>query len=326
MNPDDPQSAGPAAENTVKAASPQVLTGRGRQQFSAESIRPQDFRQSAFLTPSELRRIRLRIDQFVRSLAARLSIYLRAEVALKIARLHVVAYQKFAEELPNPTHITLFKCDPLKGAGLLVVPPRLGMRLVDRILGGPGKPGEVNRDLSEIETALLDQVINVLLKEWCLLWQDLQEMHFSLLGHETSGRFLQTAPPDTAMLAVNIEMIMGEETDVIQMVLPYYTIEPMVRKLAPLGMPETEAAPTVVAKPKWNTQLNDVLVPITAEWKGLAVSVKEITVLKPGDVLMISPEAVQQVQVKFANIPKFNGRLGTCGRNWAVELTNPIKS
>jgi flagellar motor switch protein FliM len=326
MNPADPQSAIPVAEGAAKLGHSEVLTAHGRQTFSAESIRPQDFRQSAFLTPSELRRIRLRIDQFVRSLAARLSIYLRAEVALKIGRLHVVAYQKFAEELPNPTHITLFKCDPLKGAGLLVVPPRLGMRLVDRILGGPGKPGEVNRDLSEIETALVDQVTNVVLKEWCLLWQDLQEMHFSLLGHETSGRFLQTAPPDTAMLAVNIEMVMGEETDVIQMVLPYYTIEPMVRKLAPPGMSETEAAPVPVTKPKWNLQLNEVQVPLTAEWKGLAVSVKEITVLKPGDVLMMSPEAVQQVQIKIANLAKFNGRLGTCGHNWAVELTNPIKT
>ena len=58
-----PAEAAPAgAEADVS-----VLTVRGvREQRKANTIRSYDFRQSGFLTPSELRRIRLRHEQFVR--------------------------------------------------------------------------------------------------------------------------------------------------------------------------------------------------------------------------------------------------------------------
>ena len=57
-----------------------VLTSQGvRESRKAGDIRSYDFRQSGFLAPSELRRIRQRHEQFVRSLAARLAIFLRLE-------------------------------------------------------------------------------------------------------------------------------------------------------------------------------------------------------------------------------------------------------
>ena len=137
MNPSEPQN--PPAEG-APAANVAVLTAQGvRENRKAGDIRSHDFRQSGFLAPSELRRIRQRHEQFVRSLAARLAIFLRLEFTVQLAKLQIVGYLKFTESLPNPTHITLFKTDPLKGVGLLVIPPRLGLTLVDRMLGGPGK-------------------------------------------------------------------------------------------------------------------------------------------------------------------------------------------
>src|SRR5262249_40258099 len=145
-----------------------VLTPNGgRERKRADAIRGYDFRQSGFLAPSELRRIRLRHDQFVRGLASRLEMFLRVEVNVLLAKVQIVGYQKFIDTLPSPTHITLFKADPLKGTGLLVIPPRLGLSLVDRLLGGPGQLPDASRDLSEIEIALLDQIAVLLLGEWC---------------------------------------------------------------------------------------------------------------------------------------------------------------
>src|SRR5262249_36892244 len=146
----------------------------GRQRRRADSVRSHDFRQSGFLAPSELRRVRLRYEQFVRALAARLAIFLRAEFNVQLGKLQIVGYQKFIEELPGSALATLFKADPLKGTGLLVIPPRLGLSLVDRLLGGPGQMSDLTRDLSEIEIALTDQVSLLLLGEWCLHWPEMK--------------------------------------------------------------------------------------------------------------------------------------------------------
>ena len=178
-----------------------VFTARGvRERRKAGEIRGHDFRQSGFLAASELRRIRQRHEQFIRSLAARLAIFLRLEFSLQLARVQITGYQKFTESLPSPTHIILFKTDPLKGVGLLVVPPRLGLTLVDRLLGGPGQAPAESRELTEIEIALFDQVATLMLTEWCNHWPEMRDLRPSLLGHENNSHFLQTAMPETAML------------------------------------------------------------------------------------------------------------------------------
>ena len=75
MNPPTPPTA------TVEEAAPDVAevsvvtTAGARQNHKSGDIRKHDFRQSGFLAPSELRRIKQRHEQFVRGVAARLAIF-----------------------------------------------------------------------------------------------------------------------------------------------------------------------------------------------------------------------------------------------------------
>lgn len=176
-----------------------VLTARGtHERIKAAHIRGHDFRQSGFLAGSELRRIRQRHEQITRSLAARLGIFLRLEFRLQLAKVQIVGYQKFIDGLPNPTHVTLSKTEPLKGITLLVIPPRLGLTFVDRLLGGPGQIPAESRELTEIEIALIDQVATLILAEWCNYWPEMRELHSTLLGHENNSHFskpLRQTPP-----------------------------------------------------------------------------------------------------------------------------------
>lgn len=320
--PSTPEPSAPAP--AVAQADVCVLTANGvRQQHKATDIRGHDFRQSGFLAPSELRRIRLRNEQFIRSLASRLAMFLRLEFTLQLTKLQIVSYQKFTEALPNPTHITLFKADPLKGVGLLVIPPRLGLTFVDRLLGGPGQALDANRDLTDIEIALIDQIATLVLSEWCNHWPEMKELRPSLLGHENNSKFLQTATPDTAMLILTMNGGVGENLDPIQFVFPYTTVEPLMRLLAP-ALPQSDIKPASAGKPKWNSEFDDVKVPLLVEWYGLKVSAGEIARLQAGDVLMLDPASAAQVQLRFNLVPKFIGRPGTSGGKWAVQLTRPI--
>jgi flagellar motor switch protein FliM len=141
---------------------------------SAGSVRPYDFRQPASLSPAELRRLRLHQEEFVRALAARLSIYMRLEFGLQLAGLQTISYRKFVGVLPKATHLSLFKVEPLRGIGILDIPLRLGLVLVDRLLGGPAQSIATEHAFSEIELALLDQVVHLVLSEWCRHWSGLE--------------------------------------------------------------------------------------------------------------------------------------------------------
>ncbi len=302
-----------------------VFASQGvRKQRRPEEIQPFDFRQPAFLAPAEMRRIRLRFEDFIRGLAANLSIYLRIEFGLRMSRLQTLSYQKLVEGLPNPTHLTLFKAEPLKGICLLDMPPRLGLTIVDRLLGGPGHSVAGNRDLSDIESALLDEVVALILKDWCVQWEPDQQLHPVSLGHETTPRFLHTSAHDTVMLILGIEATLGDCVEEIQIAFPYYTIEPLVRNLASHGASEKEVGARGSGQPLWNDEFFNVPVPVTAEWQGLEMAVRSLAALKPGDVLALDTACFSQVLVNFNRTPKFRGRLGTRSQNWAVELTESV--
>ncbi len=319
--PTNPQ---PPGGGTPESASVSVLTHSGSRELrSASTIRGYDLRQSGFLAPSELRRIRTRHEQFVRSLAARLAIFLRLEFSVQLGKIQIVGYQKFSEALANPTHITLFRTEPLKGVGLLEIPPRFGLGLVDRLLGGTGQMPPAARDLSEIEIALADQIAVLLLQEWCNHWPEMRDLRPVLLGHENNSRFLQTAPPETAMLVFTLEARLGEQSESFQLAFPYGTLEPLVRQLSP-ALPESEPAPTRTASLKWNPEFDGVPVGTSAEWEGLTISAAQAACLKPGDVLMLAADCGSQVRLLLSQMPKFFGQAGVCGNKWAVQLTAPI--
>jgi flagellar motor switch protein FliM len=316
--PTEPSQDAPAGDEVL------VLTAKGRREpRPASAVRSHDFRQSGFLAPSELRRIRLRHEQFIRSLAARLAIFLRLEFTVQLAKVQIVGYQQFTEALSSPTHITLFRTDPLKGVGLLVIPPRLSLGLVDRLLGGPGQMPEATRDLSEIEIALTDQIATLLLAEWCAHWPEMRDLRPALIGHENNSRFLQTAPPDAAMLVLTLEAGVGGPLESILLAFPYATVEPLMHQLAP-ALPEPEPAPARPGKVAWNPEFDDLTVNASARWQGLRISTGEITRLKPGDVLMLAPGCAGQVQLRLSEAPKFLGRPGVCGAKWAIQITDVL--
>jgi len=309
------------AESSAAASD---LSGQNRQP-EAHPVR-YDFRQPSFLSASELRKLRARQEEFIRSLAARLSIYLRLEFGLQMSKLETLSFQKFIDGLSNPTHLTLFKLEPLRGVCLLEIPPRLGLSIVDRQLGGPAHCTDAARDLSEIEVGLLDQSIEIILSEWCSVWSGMFDLRPVLLGHENNGRFLQTSTHDTLMLIVTMEARIGETVEQMQIALPYYTLAPLIVKLN--ATLETSEKPTVAvpATPlKWNTVLEDIKIPVTAGWSDLEMTARQLAQLKPGDIFPLPSEMTSQVQVRLAKVPKFIGNLGTHSQRWAVKITQVLK-
>jgi flagellar motor switch protein FliM len=288
-------------------------------------VQPYDFRQPVLLSPGELRRLRRHHEEFIRALGARLSIYMRLEFGLQLAGLQTIPYRKFVGALPKTTHLSLFKVEPLRGIGIIDIPLRLGLTLVDRLLGGPAQSITTEHAFSEIELALLDQVVQLVLSEWCRQWSSLEEGNAALLGHETNAQFLQTAPPDTLMLVLAMEARLGECVEPIQLAFPCSALEALIRKLSRATELVEDRPRLPAAAPKWNRNLDDVPVPVTAIWDDLTLSAREVANLKPGDIVPLDPRSARQVKLRLADVPKFQGSLGTAAGKWAVAVSEVLR-
>ncbi|KAF0171828.1 MAG: flagellar motor switch protein FliM [Limisphaerales bacterium] len=292
---------------------------------TTSETQPFDFRQGGILSERQARVLRQRHEELARALGDRLTLWLRSDFGLRLARVEAVSYASFIAGLPATTHLTLFKLEPLRGVCLLETPPPLATAVVERLLGGPGERLGETRELTEVEIALFDQWAQVFLEEWQRHFPEPPAPKPHLLGHESAPRFLQSAPPDTMMVEVIFEAAFADGKVPVQLAFPYPTLEPLLRQIAPAEEPAAATAPASPSAPSvpWNNVLDDMKLSVSAHWTGLEMTARELAALKVGDVIQLAPQIAAQVRVRLAGRAKFSGRLGTCGGQWAVELTGP---
>jgi flagellar motor switch protein FliM len=311
------------AQNVEPAQAKSVLLGGTQPLGQNAKIEPYDFRNPAFLSEAELRRLRLLHEDFIRYLSARLSLYLRMEFSLKMAKLTTVTYSKFCESLPNPTHLSLFKVEPLNGVGILDVNPRLALTVADRLLGGRGHSVKAERYLTEIEIALIEDVIIIFLEEWCSQWKTEAELRPLIIGHENNGRFLQTSPKDAIVLALALECNFGDCSEQIQIGVPYYTIEPVVKKMQARRQKDTNVT-HVAKRAEWQSSYDRITVPVRAEWQAIELTLREITSLRVGDVVEMPATLCTETRVLLNGTPKFVGTVGLDSDRVAIQLTKKL--
>lgn len=314
-----------AQESAAAAPKHHFVCANGERPAAGTSLKVEtyDFRNPVFLSEVELRRLRIIHEDFIRYLSARLSLFLRMELGLKMAKLTTSTYAKFTESLPSPTHLCLFKAEPLLGVGILDINPRLALSIADRLLGGRGHSVKAERYLTEIEVALLEDIIQIILEEWCGQWKSEQELHGLIIGHENNGRFLQTSPKDAIVLTLSLEVNFGDCAEPIQIGVPYYTIEPLVKKMQARRQKDAN-----IAQPPrnqaWQASYDPIEVPLRAEWPPCELSLREITNLRVGDVLELPATHLQETTLLLNGTPKFVGTVGLDTDRVAVKLARKL--
>ncbi|KAF0096122.1 MAG: flagellar motor switch protein FliM [Puniceicoccaceae bacterium 5H] len=287
------------------------------------TIEEYDFSNPVFMTESEMRQVRIRHEQFVHHLSARLSMFLRMDVGLKMSKLFTTQYQNHTSSIPSPTHISLFKLQQFNGVGIVDINPRLAMTMVDRLLGGPGHSIRGERYLTELEVVLIEDVVEVIVNEWCQQWEDIYELNASLIGNENNGRFLQTSPRDTILLVVVIEAIMGDCTETLEIALPYYTIQPVLKTLQDEAKKFSQLNTTEKSQRWWNTY-DHIQVPIQAEWSGVECNVRDLLMLRPGDVIMMPNDVLEKTLLRMNNTAPYRGKVGVQDGHVAVQVTEQL--
>lgn len=308
-------------ESEVMAETPERAVPAGN-----PVAKPFDFRHPVFLSSGEWRKLRMAMEEFVESTGALLSTYLRLDFTLQLGKLDTLSFNEFTATLPSQTHLTLFKTDPLRGISLMEIRPGIGQAIVDRLLGGPGKPSGSDRNLTDMEVALMDQFVQHVLDEWCKQWGKVQTLQAEIIAHETNPKFLQCTAGDTVMLVLTLEARMGECEGQFQLAFPYSTLEPLVNKLTQLGAaPVPHSAAVSTSAPKWTQHLDKVPMQMNARWPAMKVPTRKLMELQVGSVLELKAEEIEKLELQVGKVVKFRGRLGTRDKKWAIQITEVCK-
>src|SRR5262249_25844050 len=153
----------------------------------------------------------------------------------------------------------------------------------------------------EIERALLEQVEQLLLGEWCARWIKVKELRAVLLSHESNPRFAQVAAPETTMFVLSLQVRIGECTERIQLSVPFAPLEPLILQLTKGSdsLPEPAAPAAPKPAPPWNPVFADLCVPVAAEWHAAEMAARDVLALKVGDVIRMDPSGSGEIVLRL---------------------------
>lgn len=304
----------------------QIFRADGERVTDAElEVREFDFRNPIFLSEKEVSQVRARNEKFAFYLGQNLSMELRMGIDFTVTNLAVQQYAQFTQSIESPSHVSLFKVNELTGVGLLEISPVLALGMVDRALGGKGVAGQEPRFLTAIESAMVDDVAQVIVDEWCHQWDGYMELTAQVIGQETTGRFLQTSDPVSQVIVLSVEANLGEIKEQIRIGIPYYTVTPILTRIQEVTQKANKSTDKEGGVP-WKGTYDNISVPVTTEWAVKATTVKDLLELKEGDFLELGSNILQQTRVSIAGRHCFNAEYGKDGEDVAVKITEKISN
>jgi flagellar motor switch protein FliM len=287
---------------------------------AADKAQPYNFRRPDRIAKDQLRAIHLLHENFARSLASSLSAYLRAYVAVNLISVEQISFREFTQGLPSPTSMTVLGMKPFDGNTILEINPSLVFPILEMLLGGSGKVATVlTREITEIEQSILEGLLRIILQDLRACWHAVTELDFSVESHGTEPQLLQILAPNEAVLAISIEVRIGETAGMMNISIPAIIVKMLRQKFdQQWSVRKTQATENEHAR--MLKLIRPASIHLDARLQGPAVSVSMLLDLAAGDVLAFDYPVGKLLDVMVNGKLKYRGEVVATGRKRAFEV------
>src|SRR5262245_53383240 len=198
-----------------------------------EKVTPYDFKRPERVGKEQMRALQSLHEGFGRNFGAALSALLRSIVEVKLTSVDQLTYGEFVFSLENPTCFNLIRAEPLEGYLILDINPAILYPIIDRLLGGGKEAGPVSRrPLTEIELRLVGRITGLFLQELKHAWDGVLPLKLAVDRVESNPQLVQIVPPNEVVVLISFELSLGELRGMINLCLPFNTIERVSSRLA----------------------------------------------------------------------------------------------
>ena len=235
-------------------------------------------------------------------------------------------FGEFLRSLSVPSSLHVFRMEPLRGFGLMVIESRLVFSFVDNFFGGTGA-SDVNimgRDFSAIETRMTKKVVLNALEDWERAWKSVHPVACTYVRSEVNPQFAAIVPPTDVVLVIVFDIEMENSSGTATICIPYSMIEPIINKLKANFQSEQMEVDQV-----WVNRLRGELmkteVEMVAELGQAQITPRELLGLQKGNVLMLGRDVSDPLYIKTEGTAKFRGYSGVSRGMKAIQITEVLQ-
>jgi flagellar motor switch protein FliM len=282
-----------------------------------------DFRRPDRISKDRLRPLQFLYDRFARNLGTSLSAYLRVGTEVSLTSVEQATYAEFLASLPEQTAYYAVGLEPVKGVVGLEVNPAAAYAMIDRMLGGHGVAAPVDRGLTDIEQRVVDNVVRLILEHMTEEWRHVVRVEFTVQRRETRPQLLQIAAPNDAVIALRLQVRLGESEGDLKFCLPAALLEEMgpgfvdrwsSRGRKPLTTAEQQALYGNLAR-----------IPLQAEAViETPFPAADLVRLGVGDVVSLGVSVKRPVEFHICGTKKFTGMLTRSPHRTGLTIQAPV--
>lgn len=291
----------------------------------SKKVKKYDFKNPQKISKEQLRTLEVIHENFGRYIQTFLTGYLRAPVKVTMLTVDQFAYSEFSNSLPNPAFLNIIDFNPLNGQIIIDMSTNIVYTIIDRLLGGDGGSKQEVRTFTEIELSLLRGMMQNIVKDLKVAWENVVKLNPVLEKIETNSQFAQIVPPNETVALITMNIEIGNIEGMMNICIPYILLEPILDKLNTRYWFTTSIKEySKEDKGAIKARILNTKVPLIAYLGHSKILVKDLLRIESGDIIRLE-NSDNLIPIKIGSNIKFKGTVGQINNKIAVKIVEVVK-
>jgi flagellar motor switch protein FliM len=194
-------------------------------------VQPWDIRQAGQIGSEQMRAINQLHEVFARNLSNAIGAYLSIAFDCRLVSAEHLTYREFLQSLPETTYVASCDLVPADAVAVLQLDLAVAFPVIDLLLGGEGKGGDLGREITQIEEQILESIMHIVCRELQTAWQAIA-LEFKFGQRQPVVQAQRLMVPEEKNLCLSLEVKMAETRGTLNMAIPAVVSNALLRKIS----------------------------------------------------------------------------------------------
>src|SRR5215831_1522935 len=269
-----------------------------------KKIQRYNFKRPDRISKNQIRSLHFVHDRFARNFSSSVSAYLRTVVEVSLENISQITYSEFMNTVSDPTCYVAISLKPLDGLAALEIGPSLVFPMMDRLLGGAGRPITNIRPMTEIEQSIIQSILKLLVDNLKESWRQVYAIEFAVTTTETHPHMIQITAPNEMVIDLQFQVRMRETLAKMHLAIPTLNLEPIMY----IFDQEEYSRRKIVHDGTLLNLLRNVPVKVSIETPETPFPMQSLLSLQVGDTIVLDQKEEWPVVIKVAGKSKLHAR------------------
>ncbi len=321
------------SQNQIDELLKQMQSGKVDAEIdTAPKIKEYDFKSPKKFTKEQLKALDSLHENFSRGLSSYFTSILHNVCEVSVLQIEEQRYYEFSNALPENTLVGVIDLQSEDGkvadtSFIMDVSASFSFMTIDRLLGGNGRLIVPERNFTEIEMAIMEDVVQAMIQYLEEAWCNYIPVTTTLNSIETNARLLQTYSPQEIVVIVALDVQLPDFKGAITLCFPAEGLEGVVDSFKiwhSRSSKQQDANKNQEQQVSIMETIKQSDLEIGAVLDRFEMSLEDILQLQVQDVIALNKKIDDNIDIMVEGEPWYHAKLGKSKLKKSIKLIDTI--